>query len=362
MQLNQVQNDEQNIFNQQNFYNQERNYSKEDYVDSEDGEAEGEEDEEQSEDQEQEEIQEQQEESDNEENMGVGGMQSKFAGMQMENARMFDEDISQDKNSILPSLQNPQMEPIEEGYSSDESFGTKQKYRNMQENLEILKQEQLKEAAEAQKRTLSNPKKKRNHINLKTSQTDNKENINNRNKDAEHRATMPNSVQNNRGSLKRPGTAKMKTTNGFRNTYSRPQTAKMPKGKKRPATALNSNSVFASNKKNLKTKMKKKSDPVSRYQQMQNSWSKNKFLSQHKGTKQGRKLDLAGFNQWARMVQSLNQKPVVKQVHRYINPNMPLASNKRDDLRFHLRAKMSQEDYVDKDMKHFHYQKSAKLE
>ena len=356
MQLNQVQNDEQNIFNQQNFYNQERNYSKEDYVDSEEGEDEGEE-EEQSEDQEA--IQEQQEESDNEENIGIGGMQSKFAGMQMENAQMFDEDVSQDKNSILPSLQNPQMEPIEEGYSSDESFGTKQKYKNMQENLEILKQEQLKQAAMMQKRTQSNPKKKRNHINLKTSQTDNKENINVRNKEVDPRAMMPSSIQNNRGSLKRPGTAKMRTTNGFRSTYSRPQTAKMPKGKKRPSTGLSSGSVFSSTKKNLKTKMKKKSDPVSRYQQMQNSWSKNKFLSQHKGTKQGRKLDLAGFNQWARMVQSLNQKPVVKQVHRYINPNNPLASNKRDDLRFHLRAKMSQEDYVDKDMKHFHYQKAA---
>ena len=45
----------------------------------------------------------------------------------------------------------------------------------------------------------------------------------------------------------------------------------------------------------------------------------------------------------------------------YINPNEPLASDKRDDLRFHLRAKMSQKDYVDDNMKYFHYMNAKKF-
>ena len=56
-------------------------------------------------------------------------------------------------------------------------------------------------------------------------------------------------------------------------------------------------------------KKPKKSDPVARYQQMQNSWKTSKFLKQSSGTKQGRKLDLAGFNQWKKIVQDSN-KPV----------------------------------------------------
>ena len=32
-----------------------------------------------------------------------------------------------------------------------------------------------------------------------------------------------------------------------------------------------------------------------------------------------------------------------------------LASDRRDEMRYHLRAKISQENYVDKNMKQFHY-------
>ena len=32
-----------------------------------------------------------------------------------------------------------------------------------------------------------------------------------------------------------------------------------------------------------------------------------------------------------------------------------LGNDRRDEMRYALRAKMSQKDYVDKDMKHFHY-------
>ena len=37
-----------------------------------------------------------------------------------------------------------------------------------------------------------------------------------------------------------------------------------------------------------------------------------------------------------------------------------LGSDRRDDMRYALRAKISQKDYVDKDMKNFHYGKNGK--
>lgn len=349
---------QENIFHQQNFKNenaQARHYSAEDYVDSDEESDENEEG--QMDAQYQPQEQQEADGSDNEEAENYAAMQSKFqdvdlAPQDIGALNMFDDDLSQGKNTLGPSIQNPQMEPIEEGYSSDESFGAQQKHKNFQENLEFIMAQKNKKEGKTTKAASS--KQKRNHINLKTSQTDyNKENVNVKNKAMQERAIMPNALPVGSATIKRPSTAKMRNTNGFRNTYVRPGTAK-PKCKKRPGTGLSSTSVYG-NKKGLKAKMMKKSDPVSRYQSMQNSWAKNKFLSKHKGTKQGRKLDLAGFNQWAKIVQSSNQKPVVKQIHRYINPNNPLASNKRDDLRFHLRAKMSQEDYVDSTMKHFHY-------
>lgn len=334
----------QNLFHQKNFYKDNRkqpkdnrNYSKNDYVDSEREDSAEEE--------------ENQDESDQEEPNNFANMQSKFQpdlkpATEIGALNMFDDDISQDKHSVA-ELKNPKMEPIEEGYSSEESFGAQQRHKNFQQNMKQIMKEKIGKEG-------SDPKNARNHINLRTSQTDNKENVNNKNDELKPKSVMPNTIAAGSSTLKRPATAKMRTTNTIKNTYARPQTAKPKASKKRPSTGLSTKSGFGT-QKGLKTKMMKKSDPVSRYQAMQNSWTKNKFLSQHKGTKQGRKLDLCGFNQWARMVQSSNQKPVVKQIHRYINQNMPLASNKRDDLRFHLRAKMSQEDYVDATMKHFHY-------
>ena len=75
-------------------------------------------------------------------------------------------------------------------------------------------------------------------------------------------------------------------------TQKRPGTAKS-RGLKRPNSAYKSTYNKYGQFKPMKIK---KSDPVSRYQSMQNSWKSSKFLRTHKGTKQGRKLDLAGFN------------------------------------------------------------------
>ena len=36
-----------------------------------------------------------------------------------------------------------------------------------------------------------------------------------------------------------------------------------------------------------------------------------------------------------------------------------LGSDRRDEMRYALRAKISQKDYVDKEMKHFHYGKNV---
>ena len=99
-------------------------------------------------------------------------------------------------------------------------------------------------------------------------------------------------------------------------------------------------------------KKNRKTDPVARYQQMQNSWNSSKFLKKS-GTKQGRKLDLEGFNQWKKIVQDSN-KPVKQSRKIYAKKKAP-TEKRRDNLRFNLRAKMSQEDYCDRDLKYFHY-------
>ena len=85
---------------------------------------------------------------------------------------------------------------------------------------------------------------------------------------------------------------------------------------------------------------------------MQNSWNSSKFLKKS-GTKQGRKLDLEGFNQWKKIVQDSN-KPVKQSRKIYAKKKAP-TEKRRDNLRFNLRAKMSQEDYCDRDLKYFHY-------
>lgn len=57
----------------------------------------------------------------------------------------------------------------------------------------------------------------------------------------------------------------------------------------RPTTAKTS-------KFNKNTKKQTKTDPVSRYQSMQNQWSQSAFLSKNGQT--GRKLELDRFNKW----------------------------------------------------------------
>jgi len=49
-------------------------------------------------------------------------------------------------------------------------------------------------------------------------------------------------------------------------------------------------------------------------------------------------------------------------VHKVLAANKnakPLGTDRRDEMRSALRAKISQRDYVDKDMKHFHYGKKG---
>lgn len=50
----------------------------------------------------------------------------------------------------------------------------------------------------------------------------------------------------------------------------------------------------------------KKTDPVSRYQNIQNEWSKSVFLK--KGGQNGRKLELDRFNKWRVLVDGDIQK------------------------------------------------------
>jgi len=107
---------------------------------------------------------------------------------------------------------------------------------------------------------------------------------------------------------------------------------------------------------------KKKNDPVSRYQSMQNEWSKNNFLKKTTGGN-GRKLELDRFNQWRKLVDDENKRIQPKKgstVHKvqaaYKNAKA-LGSDRRDEMRIAPRAKLSQKDYVDKEMKHFHYGK-----
>lgn len=164
-------------------------------------------------------------------------------------------------------------------------------------------------------------------------------------------------LRKSKSSLQRPGTAKMRPNNNMRKSYSRLQTAKPNSRPKRPSTAYMSTASTFNSTKSLKRRKVNKCDPVSRYQSMKNSWTNCKFLSQNKGTKEGRKLDLAGYNQWVKHTQNSQHKPVVKQVHRYINPLEAPTMNKRDELVYNLRAKLTNEDYVDGSMKYFHYTK-----
>ncbi len=128
----------------------------------------------------------------------------------------------------------------------------------------------------------------------------------------------------------------------------RPRTAKpvakphyappaQPKTFVRPATAKINYPVLR------KKKPGKKTDPVSRYQALQNEWSKSGFLNKNTGSKQGRKLELDRFHKWSSIMHQHNSTMGHKkgQVHKYINQNHAPATDRRDDLRFNLRAKIS---------------------
>lgn len=108
----------------------------------------------------------------------------------------------------------------------------------------------------------------------------------------------------------------------------------------------------------------KKSDPVSRYQSLQHEWKKSKFL---KGGTQGRKLELDRFNKWRQLTDTANEKQAAKKgnVHRTLHKNQAMQERQppvthqshRDEMRFTLRSKIANQNYVDKSMKNFHYQK-----
>ena len=89
---------------------------------------------------------------------------------------------------------------------------------------------------------------------------------------------------------------------------------------------------------------------------LKKEWKKNEFLKANRN-KQGRKLDLDRFHKWSSLVHTHEEAGHAKkgQVHRFINPNKAPTDDRRDDMRFHLRAKMSQKNYVNKEMKNYHY-------
>lgn len=71
-------------------------------------------------------------------------------------------------------------------------------------------------------------------------------------------------------------------------------------------------------------------------------------------------MNLDRFHKWSVIMDQHNKQGQCRkgQVHKYIQPpTKGPTENRRDDLRFNLRAKMSQKDYVDKDMRYFHFQK-----
>jgi hypothetical protein len=72
---------------------------------------------------------------------------------------------------------------------------------------------------------------------------------------------------------------------------------------KRPMTA----NVKLTNNCMKPLSKKKKTDPVSRYQNMQNEWQKNHFLKTG-NNKQGRKLELDRFHKWSSLVHAINNQ------------------------------------------------------
>ena len=66
---------------------------------------------------------------------------------------------------------------------------------------------------------------------------------------------------------------------------------------KRPMTA-NIKPSKGFNSVPSKKKQNKKTDPVSRYQNLQNEWKSNRFLNKS-SLKEGRKLDIDRYHKWS---------------------------------------------------------------
>lgn len=138
----------------------------------------------------------------------------------------------------------------------------------------------------------------------------------------------------------------------------RPMTAAVGgRTQNRPIALRTGGSTLLTKKKGAKPK---KTDPVSRYQNLQNDWKKNNLIK-NGATKQGRKLELERFNKWSQACKAYNDHCTIKKgstVQQRQQNNQQVKAptdNRRDDLRFQLRAKISQQDYVDRSLKNFHY-------
>jgi hypothetical protein len=101
----------------------------------------------------------------------------------------------------------------------------------------------------------------------------------------------------------------------------------------------------------------KKNDPVQKHQALKQAWKKQPGIE----GKQGRKLELDGFNKWAKMTHKHNASTQSKKTQRVTTTPYGVipTENRRDDLRFELRAKISQPNYIDKDLKKFHFREES---
>ena len=113
-----------------------------------------------------------------------------------------------------------------------------------------------------------------------------------------------------------------------------------------------------SQKKINQNKQAKKTDPVSRYQNINKSWKSSDFLKAN-NNKQGRKLELDRFHKWSQMVHHYNQPQKAKSSSKVSCVKQGPTENRRDELRFNLRAKISQKNYVDRELRDFHFKSSG---
>ncbi|CAI2369398.1 unnamed protein product [Moneuplotes crassus] len=238
-------------------------------------------------------------------------LQPKQPEIQIENAQMFD--------SELTSMIKSQIGQVEQNYSIEGSSGTYKRLNNHKKRCKKHKKRSNRSVSAMPMRN------KRNHINLKIGKIVNKENINysidTNSKANKSQNTKKKRVKKN----KRSRTSKInRAITGFKRTNSLNNTSRVLR-----SVARNKTSKHKSVQKYKKiSKYNQKSDPVTRFQQMQSCWTKHKLVRE-----QGRKLDLEGFNKWAQIVQSLSQKAIVKQSHRYVDSNEALTNNKRDDVK-----------------------------